>query len=39
MKYEITIILDTDNGNPLKWNWNELLDEPYIDTLDVKEVK
>jgi hypothetical protein len=38
MKYKITIVLETDNGNPLKWDWNELLDEQGIETLSVKQV-
>lgn len=39
MKYKITIVMDTNNGNPLEWNWNDLLDESGIETVSVKEVK
>lgn len=34
MKYKVTLILDTDEGNPRKWNWAELLDE--VEVLEVE---
>lgn len=38
MKYKITIVMDTNSGNPLEWNWYELLDESGIETVSVKEI-
>ena len=35
-KYSITIDLETDNGNPAKWNWSDLLDESNILNVQVK---
>ena len=35
--YKITIELNTDNGNPAKWNWAELLDEFEVLNVDVEE--
>ena len=26
-RYEVKLIIETENGNPAKWNWVELLDE------------
>ena len=34
MKYKVTLILDTDEGNPRKWNWSDLLDE--VEVLEVE---
>lgn len=30
MRYKVTLVIDTDNGNPRKWNWSELLGEDVI---------
>lgn len=31
MKYKVTLIIDTEEGNPRKWNWAELLGEEVIE--------
>ena len=38
-KYLVTLEIDTNNGNPAKWNWQELLDEYKTNVIHTEGIE
>lgn len=36
MRYQVTLIIETSEGNPRKWDWEELIGDT-VHSVDVKE--
>jgi len=37
-KYHVTLEINTEEGNPGKWDWVELIGQDVTDVLNVKEI-